>query len=164
MSKNAHYPCIILANRSSNLVGMYGKKPIKCVGISFGVDRIFTILRQRQTYSSSSEIDVFVMAFGDKSFTGLLIERMEITAQLWDAGIKVDTASKVKPKLPQQFKAAEAAGASIAVILGHDELAVGKVRVKVLGLSSDDLEKEGTLVDKAMLVEEVRKRLQQIRQ
>jgi histidyl-tRNA synthetase len=142
---------------------MYGKKPIPCVDISFGVDRIFTTFRQRQTYSSSTGIDVIVIAFGDKSFSGLLVERMEITAQLWNVGIGAETVSKLKAKLPQQFKAAEAAGAYVAVILGQDELAADKVRVKVLGLCSDDLEKEGLLVDKAMLVEEVRKRLQQIR-
>ena len=39
----------------------------------------------------SSEVDVYVMAFGDKGFTGLLEERLEVCRILWDAGIKVSS-------------------------------------------------------------------------
>jgi histidyl-tRNA synthetase len=46
------------------------------------------------------EVDVPVMAFGGKGFTGLLKERMEVAKQLWDAGIKTEFPWKVKPKLP----------------------------------------------------------------
>jgi len=66
--------------------------------------------------------------------------------------------AKVKPKLPQQFKAA--VDVPLAVILGQDELAAGKVRVKVLGLSDGHPEKEGVLVETEELVTEVQKRLQ----
>ena len=41
---------------------------------------------------------------------------------------------KVKPKLPQQFKAAEVNGVPFAVILGDDELAEGKCKIKEMGL------------------------------
>ena len=37
----------------------------------------------------SNEVDVYVMAFGGKGFTGLLRERMEVSRVLWNAGIKV---------------------------------------------------------------------------
>ena len=151
---------IAAGGRYDNLVGMYGKTKIPCVGVSFGVDRIHTILRQRETQSAATKMEVFVMAFGGKGFNGLMAERMEVTAQLWNAGIRAETAAKVKPKLPQQFKVAEAAGAPVAVILGDDELAAGKVKVKVLGLSNDDPEKDGVLVDKTALVDEVKQRLQ----
>jgi histidyl-tRNA synthetase len=45
------------------------------------------------------------------------------------------------------------------VILGDDELAAGKVKVKVLGLTSDDPEKDGVLEDRVSVVDEVQKRL-----
>jgi len=68
-----------------------GKTQVPCVGISFGVDRIFSIIKASQTKKSrKNEVDVFVMAFGGgKDFTGLLKERSQICARLWDAGIKV---------------------------------------------------------------------------
>lgn len=65
--------------------------------------------------------------------------------------------AKPKPKLAQQFKSAE--DVPLAVILGQDELAAGKPKIKVLGLPDGHLGKESVLIEKADLVAEVRKRL-----
>lgn len=46
-----------------------------------------------------------------------------------------------------------------AVILGEDELAQGKVRIKELGLREGHPEKDGVLVNMSALVTEVKKRL-----
>jgi histidyl-tRNA synthetase len=87
---------VAAGGRYDNLVGMFsGKNQIPCVGISFGVDRIFSVTKARMAADKNAEIvrnnevDVFVMAFGGKGFTGLLKERMAICATLWEAGIKV---------------------------------------------------------------------------
>lgn len=150
---------IAAGGRYDNLVGMYGKRQIPCVGISFGVDRIFTILQKRFEKENQKvrSMDVFIMAFGGKN--GLLIEHMNVASTLWDAGVRAEYSPKVKPKLPQQFKAAENAGAPLAVILGEDELAAGKLRVKVLGLPEDNPEKDGRLVDRGDVVTEVNRLL-----
>jgi histidyl-tRNA synthetase len=67
-----------------------GKTQVPCVGISFGIDRIFSIIQASQKKERRNEVDVFVMAFGGgKDFSGLLKERSQICARLWDAGIKV---------------------------------------------------------------------------
>ncbi|RYO91391.1 hypothetical protein DL766_002175 [Monosporascus sp. MC13-8B] len=124
---------IAAGGRYDDLVGMYGKHPIPCVGLSFGVDRIFTILDARRNKSSSElthEVDVYIMAVGGKDFDGFLLERMAVARQLWDAGIRTEFAAKVKPKLPQQFKASESG--LLTVILGQDELAAGQARLKVV--------------------------------
>lgn len=87
---------VAAGGRYDNLVGMFsGKNQIPCVGISFGVDRIFSITKARMAAEKNdvkvrnNEVDVYVMAVGGKGFTGLLQERMAICAQLWKAGIKV---------------------------------------------------------------------------
>jgi histidyl-tRNA synthetase len=87
---------VAAGGRYDNLVGMFsGKNQIPCVGISFGVDRIFSITKARMEADKNAEqvrnneTDVYVMAFGGKGFTGLLKERMSICAKLWEAGIKV---------------------------------------------------------------------------
>lgn len=86
---------VAAGGRYDELVGMFSNKAqIPCVGISFGVDRIFSITKARMEREKSealrsSEVDVYVMAFGGKGFTGLLKERMDICRLLWDAGIKV---------------------------------------------------------------------------
>lgn len=104
---------VAAGGRYDNLVGMFsGKNQIPCVGISFGVDRIFSITKARMAAQNSEAVrrtdtDVFVMAFGGKGFTGLVKERLQVISKLWDAGIKAELTYKVKPKLPAQFKAAE---------------------------------------------------------
>jgi len=86
---------VAAGGRYDELVGMFsGKKQIPCVGISFGVDRILSVTKARMQKDMSAgvrsnEVDVYVMAFGGKGFTGLLKERMEVSRILWDAGIKV---------------------------------------------------------------------------
>ena len=89
---------VAAGGRYDGLVGMFsGKAQIPCVGISFGVDRIFSITKARMEADKAAaavrgnEVDVYVMAFGGKGFTGLLKERMEVCKILWDAGIKVRT-------------------------------------------------------------------------
>jgi len=86
---------VAAGGRYDELVGMFsGRTAIPCVGISFGVDRIFSITKARLEKEKgalvrSNEVDVYVMAFGGKGFTGMIKERMEVARRLWDDGIKV---------------------------------------------------------------------------
>lgn len=125
--------------RYDNLVGMYGKEAIPCVGLSFGVDRIFTILdsrRQGEQDMLARKPEVYIIAAGGKGFDGFLLQRMEVASRLWDAGIRTEFSTKVKPKLMPQWRASE--GASVGVILGQEEMQGGLVRVKDLRIGDDD--------------------------
>ncbi|KAK0631986.1 histidyl-tRNA synthetase-like protein [Immersiella caudata] len=158
---------VAAGGRYDNLVGMFsGKTQVPCVGISFGIDRIFSITKARMAAQKATvkprknDVDIFVMAFGGgKDFTGLLKERSQVCTRLWNAGIKAEFLYKVKPKLPAQFKAAEQNGVPFALILGEDELAQGKVRIKEMGLASDHPLKEGELISFENLEDEVQQRL-----
>ena len=138
---------------------------LACVGISFGVDRIFSITKARLEADRNAaavrknEVDVYVMAFGGKGFTGMLRERMSVCSRLWDVGIKAEFLYKVKPKLPAQFKAAETGGVPFAVILGEDEWNNGKVKVKEMGLRDGHPEKEGVEVALDDLVADIKMKL-----
>jgi histidyl-tRNA synthetase len=87
---------IAAGGRYDNLVGMFSPSgtQVPCVGISFGVERLFSILWKRQLAQmgkdnvKSKEVDVFVMAVGD----ALLVERMQIAKELWDGGLRVGPA------------------------------------------------------------------------
>ncbi|KAI4196507.1 MAG: hypothetical protein LQ346_003212 [Caloplaca aetnensis] len=158
---------VAAGGRYDELVGMFSPKAqIPCVGISFGVDRIFSITKARMEKDKSAatirnnEVDVFVMAFGGKGFTGMVRERMEVCRILWDASIKAEFSYKLKPKLPAQFKAADVNGVPFAIILGEDEEKAGKVKIKELGLPEGHPEKDGVMVNKVDLVQEVRSRLE----
>lgn len=157
---------VAAGGRYDELVGMFsGKGQIPCVGISFGVDRIFSITKARMEADKSTpsvrstEVDVFVMAFGGKGFTGMLKERLQVAKLLWNAGIKTEFAYKEKAKFQTQFKQAEQAGIPFAVVLGEDEQAQGKVKIKELGLPAGHPEKDGVLVALADLVSEIKARI-----
>ncbi|KAF2405229.1 histidyl-tRNA synthetase [Trichodelitschia bisporula] len=156
---------VAAGGRYDELVGMFsGKQQIPCVGISFGVDRIFSITKARMEKEKATalrlnEVDVFIMAFGGKGFDGLLKQRMEVAKELWNAGVKAEFSWKVKPKLPQQFKQAEQGGVPFAIILGEDELAQGKLKIKQMGLPEGHPEKDGVMIEKVNLVPEVKARL-----
>lgn len=96
---------VAAGGRYDNLVGMFsGKGQIPCVGISFGVDRIFSIMSARLKAEQgkeprNNETDVYVMALGGKGFDGMVKDRMRICNQLWAAGIKAEFLYKNKPKL-----------------------------------------------------------------
>lgn len=82
---------VAAGGRYDNLVERFlPKAQMPCVGVSFGVDRIFSITKARMEKDKveatrSTEVDVYVMALGGS----LLKERMEVCRRLWDAGIKV---------------------------------------------------------------------------
>ncbi|KAI4191294.1 MAG: hypothetical protein L6R41_000221 [Letrouitia leprolyta] len=158
---------VAAGGRYDELVGMFSPKAqIPCVGISFGVDRIFSITKARMEKDEkaatirNNEVDVYVMAFGGKGFTGMVRERMDVCRTLWDAGIKTEFSYKLKQKFQAQFKAAEANGVPFAVILGEDEEKEGKVNIKELGLPEGHPEKAGVMVNKTDLVRELRSRLE----
>ncbi|KAH6847289.1 hypothetical protein B0I37DRAFT_405289 [Chaetomium sp. MPI-CAGE-AT-0009] len=153
---------IAAGGRYDDLVGMYGRRPLPCVGISFGVDRIFTLLdarRKKSTSDLAGRAQVYIMAFGGKEFGGLLLERMRVARQLWAAGIRAEFTAKVKPKPLQQFNASE--GVPVAVMLGQEELEAGQVRVKCLHVGDKNAAQKdkGQLVPRENLVEEVKKLL-----
>jgi histidyl-tRNA synthetase len=146
---------IAAGGRYDNLVGMYGKRAIPCVGVSFGVDRIFTLLSTRQQKSAGRDIDVFIVAIGE----GFLLQRMEVVGLLWEAGIKAEFSAKVKPRVQQQFAACE--GVAVVVMLGKAEWESGCVRVKAWRDEVEEEEEEdrGQLVAREDLVKEVRRLL-----
>ena len=130
---------IAAGGRYDNLVGMFSgsKKPdaVPCVGVSVGVERVFSILMQRirdaqargeRTAVRQKEVEVFVMSMGD----GLLLERMQVCKMLWDSGIKAEFLYKKKPKLQAQFAVVDKEQIPFAVMLAPGEWAQGTVRVK----------------------------------
>lgn len=96
---------VAAGGRYDELVGMFSSKArIPCVGVSLGVDRIFSVTKARMQAEQrirTNEVDVYVMAFGGKGFTGLLTERLEVCRILWDAGIKVCVPS-IRQQHPNQ--------------------------------------------------------------
>lgn len=168
-NKEPQVGSIAAGGRYDNLVGMYCDRDVPCVGVSFGVERIYTILNARGSKKKGESIiaqdfDVYVVAAGGD---GLLLERMAICGQLTRAGIRAGFLRKAKPSLRSQFNAADKA--PLTVILGPEELAAGNVRLKAstdknaeTGAQDKGEKGRGQLIAKNDVVVEVKKMLQQI--
>lgn len=163
---------IAAGGRYDNLVGMFlgsnskGKKApsIPCVGISFGVERIFSLIKQRQALVDKirpTSTQVYIMAFGGgEGWDGFLSERMHIAGMLWDAGIESEYLYKKKANPRKQFDAAEKSGCPIAVILGKEEYPKGEVRIKVLGQNEEN---EGDVVKIEDMVDTISEKLSKLK-
>ncbi|KAJ2777820.1 Cytoplasmic and mitochondrial histidine tRNA synthetase [Coemansia javaensis] len=156
---------IAAGGRYDELVGMFlasgrGKKRAKdevpCVGISFGVERISSIVMKRRGDQAikTNKTAVYVVA----PQGGLLEERMRIATELWDSGIATEFAYKAKPSLASQFVACGADVIPWAVFVGKDELERGVVRIKSMA-AQDKAQGAGVEVPRADLVAELQKRL-----
>jgi len=102
------------------------------------------------------------MAVGD----GLLIERMQIAKELWDAGLRTEFLYKAKPKARPQFEVIDRDQIPFAVIIGGNELKEGKIRVKeqvgkeeAEGKTEED--KDGILIDRSEMVQFIKDRMAQ---
>ncbi|KAG8770163.1 Cytoplasmic and mitochondrial histidine tRNA synthetase [Ceratobasidium sp. 428] len=134
---------IAAGGRYDELVGMFstaaagagGKgTQIPCVGVSVGVERVFSILMQREKEKAGKSVgggrskatEVYVVSVGE----GLVEERMRLAKELWDAGIKAEFMHKLKPKLQRQFEVLEKEQIPYALMIGPDEIQEGVVKVK----------------------------------
>lgn len=160
---------VAAGGRYDNLVSRFNEKAnVPCVGVSFGVDRIFSVIQKRIeagesfSYISANTVDVYVLALGGKDFNSMK-ERLVVVRILEKAGFTVQFSSDTKPRTDKQFKEVERCGATISVILGEEEVKNGKLKVKVNGIMDEtDPRKTGILIDRADLVGEVGKTLQEL--
>ncbi|XP_067104373.1 histidine--tRNA ligase isoform X1 [Osmerus mordax] len=140
--------------RYDGLVGMFDPKgrKVPCVGVSIGIERVFSILEQKAEASAekvrTTESQVMVVS----AQKNLLEERLKLTAELWNAGIKAEVMYKKNPKLLSQLQHCEDSGIPLVAILGEQELKDGVVKLRTVA-SRDEVD-----VPRAELVEEIKKR------
>lgn len=118
--------------RYDELVGMFDpkKKKVPCVGVSIGIERIFSII-EAKAYGSGkkprqTETEVLV-ASGQKN---LLLERIKLCSELWAQGVKAEMYYKRNPKLLSQFQFCEEQQVPFLAILGDEELSRGEVKIR----------------------------------
>nr|XP_018913248.1 PREDICTED: histidine--tRNA ligase, cytoplasmic isoform X1 [Bemisia tabaci] len=135
--------------RYDNLVGMFDakNKSVPCVGISFGVERIFSILEAKNTAEKTkprtTEVEVYV-ASAQKN---LITERMKIINELWQNDFKAEHSYKMNPKILIQLQHCEETSIPWAVIIGEDELKRGVVTLRHVPSRQEEEVKRESLVD-----------------
>ncbi|KAJ2861974.1 Cytoplasmic and mitochondrial histidine tRNA synthetase [Coemansia aciculifera] len=134
---------------------------VSCVGISFGIERIFSIVKVRKSDAEikANRTQVCVISPGDTIEDSLLEDRMRIAAELWDAGISAEFAYKIKPHKQAQFDTCDSAIIPWAVIIGKDKLSQGNAKIKIMAQNVEE-EKGGVTVSRSDMIAELKQRLQ----
>jgi histidyl-tRNA synthetase len=136
--------------RYDGLVSAMGGPDTPGVGFALGVERILDAVDAEggtAGLGTGRDLDVFVVDFvGGES-------ARDLTAALRAAGLRADRAFDER-STRAQLRAADRSGARLALIVGPDEAASGRVALKDLARGGDQVE-----VPRTDLVAEVRRRL-----
>ena len=119
--------------RYDGLLELLGGKPAPAVGFAIGMERLLDLWQQSSEASQVTECDVYVVHQGDEAQRRAAL----LAESLRDLGLRV-VVHAGSTGFKSQFKRADASGASVAVIIGPDELAAGEASVKWLRRSEDD--------------------------
>ncbi|OQR72159.1 histidine--tRNA ligase [Tropilaelaps mercedesae] len=134
---------IAAGGRYDGLVGVFDAKnrSTPCVGVSIGVERIFTIIENQQTNGTNPDPTVRSVAtevYVCSAQKGLAKERMKICAELRTAGLKVEQPFKLNPKLLIQFQYCEDKRVPLAVVIGESEIEKGIVRLRTIATREEN--------------------------
>lgn len=126
--------------RYDNLVGMFRKNSIPCVGCSLGIERIMNVMMkaaEQQAKAASSDgkgkvrptvTDVMVATIGK----GTMQPRLKLCSELWRSGIATEFAYNENWNFGKQLTNALNLGIPLMVVLGEDEIAANVVKLKNL--------------------------------
>ncbi|CAF4599831.1 unnamed protein product, partial [Rotaria sp. Silwood2] len=134
------------------------QRHVPCIGVSIGVERIFTIkehqLTQSKIQSKTIETEVYV-ASAEKNF---LEERMKLCTYLWENGFKTEMAYKYNPKLLDQLQYCEKNQIELCVIIGSSELEGGTIKIR------DVITRNEFVIPREQLADEIHIHLKKVRQ
>lgn len=121
---------VLAGGRYDGLVAQLGGKDTPAVGFAMGLERIVLLLETLElTKDIPAAVDVYVIAMGDSC----LVEAIKAAQELRNALPNLKVMSHCGGgNLKKQMKRADKSGASVALLIGEDELADGMVTVKHL--------------------------------
>jgi histidyl-tRNA synthetase len=121
---------ILGGGRYDNLMAQVGGDPLPAVGFAMGdmvISLMLETLGRLPSNPGRSPADVLVTVFSPD----LQPASLQLAADLRSSGLKVICSTEVG-KLQKQFKFADRMGMKVALVIGPDEAAAGKVTVKNL--------------------------------
>jgi len=120
--------------RYDYLVNMFSNsdKPTPCVGVSVGIERVFTLmeakLRKQKGSLKRPPVNVLVASVGKN----MMSHRMEVTNLLWKENISAEYTQREGNVLKREIASALDRDIPFMVIVGEEELKTGEVIIKDL--------------------------------
>lgn len=149
-SNGNDYGAIGAGGHYDKLVKELGGPDAAGVGFSFGIDRLYSVLKDDGLLPDglNNPIEIYVMPLGEEA----KILAMQTAAALRISGYRVDMCFE-EAKLGNMFKRAERKGAQFAVIIGEDEVKKQEVVIKNLATT------EQSSVPVSKLIETINKEM-----
>ena len=114
--------------RYDNLIGMFSEKEIPAVGVSIGIDRIFTVMDTLKMFPVKMAISQILVTVFDKSTE---IQSLKLANELRKLGINTEIYLG-EGNLAKQFKYANKKGIPFVVVIGPDEIKKNQITIKDL--------------------------------
>jgi len=141
MSGNNQVGSIGGGGRYDNLVSMFQEagKQTPCVGVSVGIERVFTLMESRLREEQGGSIkqpnvDILIASAGGT----MMKEKMKIARILWDAKVSAEFSQQENAKLKKELQNALDRDIPFMVIVGEEELAEKKCTVKDLKAKTEE--------------------------
>jgi histidyl-tRNA synthetase len=140
---------ILGGGRYDNLLRDVGGEPLSGVGFAMGDVVINLVLQELSLIPplATTPATVLVTVFSLE----LQPESLKLAAQLRQVGIKV-TCYPEPAKLPKQFKFADRMGMKAVLVLGPDELAQGRITIKDLTSSTQEVIERAALTQAVLRI------------
>ena len=139
--------------RYDDLIGMFSSKPMPAVGISIGIERIFSILETVYKDDKSiraSETEVLVASLGKGNIT---IDRMKILNELWENGIKAEMLYNDTPRMDKQNDYATSNRIPFVIYIGENEIKENKIKLKMLAVHKEvEISRENMIQEISVLL------------
>ena len=141
--------------RYDGLVSQLGGPDTPAIGFGMGIERLIILLEQMARYSTTPELDVYLISRGEKAE----FQSAQLANQLRQAGysVEVDLSGSAFGK---QFKRADRSGAVVGLILGDAEADAQKVQLKWLASGEQS---ELDQVDLLTRTDDIRTQIAQVR-
>ncbi|MCL2918313.1 histidine--tRNA ligase [Shewanella litorisediminis] len=121
---------VLAGGRYDGLVGQLGGKDTPAVGFAMGLERIVLLLETLELAKDvPAAVDVYVTAMGDNCVPAAFAIASELRQAL--PGVRIMSHCG-GGNFKKQIKRADKSGAALALIIGDNELAEGKVAIKPL--------------------------------
>nr|WP_262927180.1 histidine--tRNA ligase [Phytohalomonas tamaricis] len=147
---------VCAGGRYDGLVEQLGGKPTTAVGFAMGVERLVLLLETLELVPAdvNHTLDAYIMAFGDAAEREALLLGEQLRSALPQLRLQVHCGGG---SFKSQVKKADKSGATLALILGEDELTRGSVGLKYLRETRDQEE-----LDRSALIEHLTSHLSRI--
>ena len=130
--------------RYDDLTGLFGLKDLSGVGISFGADRIYDILKELDLFPKylTEGLTVLFVNFGEKESEIALKLAVSLRKNLIDCEVYPSPA-----KMQKQLKYANDRGVKFVAIIGEEEIKLGKITLKNMESGEQILMSHSSFID-----------------